>query len=134
LEELFFGVHRACFGTRGVVMALIRFDWNLKTIQYANMGNIGIKTCIAHQKDFIVKRGVLGVQIPIPFIGNIVWNSHETYVLYSDGIKNHHEWPECETFTNKSASILAVELLKTYNLLKDDATVVVIKERSHHDE
>jgi anti-sigma regulatory factor (Ser/Thr protein kinase) len=40
LEGIFRGLEITCCGTRGVVIALARFDWAAQTVEFASIGNI----------------------------------------------------------------------------------------------
>ena len=63
LEEIFRGVARVCRATRGVVMALARFDWERQRVTLASVGNIEIRTYrTAEPLRFMVRRGVLGIK------------------------------------------------------------------------
>ena len=43
LDQIFRGVGRACRATRGVVMALARFDWGQGRLAFASVGNIAVR-------------------------------------------------------------------------------------------
>ncbi len=43
LDQIFRGVGRACRATRGVVMALARFDWGQERLSFASVGNILVR-------------------------------------------------------------------------------------------
>ncbi len=43
LPAIFRGVGRACRATRGVVMALARFDWDQGRLSFASVGNIEVR-------------------------------------------------------------------------------------------
>jgi serine/threonine protein phosphatase PrpC len=129
LMDIFRGTNRTCRGTRGVVMALARFDAEQGTWEFASVGNIEARLCAgtAH-RDFVVRRGVIGVNAPDPVVTEQRWAPGCLFVLHSDGLKTH--W-HCEDFAHlkkQPAARIAQELLRKLAKEEDDATVVVVKE------
>jgi len=65
LTDIFRGVSRACRATRGVVMALARFDWAQEKLLFASVGNIDVRVFPYRQLfNFRTRRGILGVRAP----------------------------------------------------------------------
>jgi hypothetical protein len=90
LIEIFRGVGRSCRSTRGVVMALARFDWNVNKLSFASIGNI--ESHIFNNLEpvkFIIRRGIIGINSPNPVINESTWNQQNIMVLHSDGIKSY---------------------------------------------
>lgn len=129
LEAIFRGVGIACRGTRGVVMALARFDWAAHTIEFASIGNVEARVYGVDQPMvFPVRRGILGVNAPDPRVTTVPWPTHAMLVLFSDGVVRH--WGDTAPASSAvSASALAQRLLSDFNRLTDDATLLVVKPR-----
>jgi serine/threonine protein phosphatase PrpC len=157
LDAIFRGVERACHGTRGVVMALARFDYGPHNSQcdrdasevkltFASIGNVEARVFPLHpsassiledsrtsqveakkrQLNFMVRRGVVGLNAPKPLITEHAWDLGNMMVLHTDGITTRWSWNGFHHLASKPASVIAAELLRA--LAKDDdATVAVVK-------
>jgi serine/threonine protein phosphatase PrpC len=128
LDAIFRGTEVACRGSRGVVMALARLDWERRQLEFASVGNIEARVLDANPADsMIARRGILGLMAPPPRTSLHDWPSHATLVLHSDGISVH--WGEglLDDVLRSSASVLADAILTRLRRGNDDATVVVMK-------
>ena len=128
LKEVFCGVDRACRATRGVVMALARFDWRQGKVAFASVGNIESRVFRTTEcLNFIVRRGIIGLNSPCPVITEHRWEPTSIMVLHSDGVRSHWRWEDLPLREEMSANAIARELLKRLAKAEDDATVVVVK-------
>ena len=130
LPRLFRGVEQACQKTRGVVMALMRLDFEAGTATIGSVGNIAVKALNAPEPVNVVSsRGVLGAHAPAPTIREWEWNQNCVLVMHSDGVSA--SWSQ-ETPTTPlggtTARDAARELLQSFAEQHDDATVLVVKE------
>jgi anti-sigma regulatory factor (Ser/Thr protein kinase) len=128
LDQIFRGTGRACRATRGVVMALARFDWSRDRLSMASIGNIGIR--IFPKPDpfhFIVRRGVIGLNAPNPVVGEYSWPLDRVLVFHSDGISTHWDWSDFPGWENRPAAAMAQELLQAKSKPDDDATAIVVR-------
>ncbi len=131
LEEIFRGVERSCHATRGVVMAIARFDWDLGKLTFASLGNIEARVFGSPEPmNFSIRRGILGVKMIKPVITEHRWEPHYIMTLYSDGIKSHWRWEDFPDLLNESSNTIAKRLLGTLARDSDDATVIVVKKAS----
>ncbi|MFA9518456.1 ATP-binding protein [Halopenitus sp. H-Gu1] len=126
LASIFRGTDRACKGTRGVVMALARFDWAENTLTFANIGNINVKVSGPEWTGLVVRRGVVGGNNPGASVVTRDWDPGYTMVLYSDGISTRWKWSEIRERGDESAGAMANRLLKQYGKSDDDATALVV--------
>jgi len=145
LTELFAGSERACHGTRGVVMALARFDAAPETTQemsqkaqqlrltFASVGNIETRVYGGTKPlRLLVRRGILGMprsSVP-PAVTTSLWCADHILILHSDGVRSHWSFDSFPEFITQSADQVASTLLKYMGRLEDDATVLVIKNKS----
>ncbi len=132
LEQLFAGVDRACRRTRGVVMALARFEAGARQFEFASVGNIEAKLFGATEaRDFIVRRGVLGLNAPRPVVTRHGWSPATILVLQSDGVTTHWNWHDFPhaiwTAPTEAAHRMLLRLAKD----DDDATLVVVRHAEH---
>ena len=141
LEEIFRGVHRECRTTRGVVMAVAKFDFGSEsqaptrpvapgqvTFSYGNIGNIEARL-VGNRNPFniVLRRGILGKNAPSVYPTTHQWEHGSTMVIHSDGLGSHWSWKDFPELPAQSATIAAQRLLRNLARDTDDATVVVIK-------
>ena len=132
LEALFLGVERICRGTRGVVMAVARFDCRITPIKisFAAVGNIEARVFGSPSPmNFIMRRGVIGSNAPKPVITEQSWNPEYILVLHTDGLKTIWSWSDFPELASMPATQTAQRLLQKLAKDNDDATVVVVRKR-----
>jgi serine/threonine protein phosphatase PrpC len=131
LDAIFRGVGRTCRATRGLVMALARFDFGRHDIRFsfASVGNIEVCRFRGRVREhFIVRRGILGGNAPNPRVTHHCWEAGDVMVLHSDGVTQRWRWEDFPDLDHASATIIAQRLLRTLAKTNDDATVVVVKD------
>jgi len=151
LDTIFFGVDRACRATRGVVMALARFEFGNQKVDsefmlpenppihnphseikltFASIGDIEARI-FGNLKpmNFIIRRGVLGGSTPKVVVTEHPWRMESIMVLHSDGLKTHWQWRDFPNFTDLPAAAVAQQLLSKLAREEDDATVIVVKSK-----
>ena len=130
LDVIFRGVGRACRATRGVVMALARFDRGGTQLTFASIGNIEVRVFgSVKPTNFPVRRGIVGVNTPNPPVTQHRWQPNRVLVLHSDGLTTPWRWEDFRDLRSASASVMARRLLQTLAKDDDDATVLVVKGR-----
>jgi anti-sigma regulatory factor (Ser/Thr protein kinase)/serine/threonine protein phosphatase PrpC len=137
IARIFSGVANVCRATRGVVMAIARFDFLELTsldsgppfhLTYANIGNIECRVINSPLPvNLILRRGVLGGIAPNPVINQTPWHMGNVMVLHSDGLTTHWRWQDFPDLEGQSAAVIAQRLIQTLAKEEDDATVLVIK-------
>jgi anti-sigma regulatory factor (Ser/Thr protein kinase)/serine/threonine protein phosphatase PrpC len=134
LDRLFAGVDRVCRRTRGLVMALVRFDLGAGQFDFASVGNVEARLFGSDTgRNFIVRRGILGLQAPRPVVTTHAWTPVTVLVLHSDGVTSHWHWQDFPLAVWAAPSEAAQRLVQTRGRPDDDATVVVVRHaRSGH--
>jgi anti-sigma regulatory factor (Ser/Thr protein kinase) len=128
LAELFAGVGRACRATRGVVMALARFDWGREKVAFASIGDIETRVFPrAGRFPFPIQRGILGLNAPAAIVTEHPWAPAHLMVLHSDGLHTHWTWADFPGLASQPASEIARRLLQALAREQDDATVLVVR-------
>lgn len=128
LQDIFLGVDRICRSTRGVVMALARFDSHDNKMVFGSVGNAECRVVGADKPlNFIVRRGVIGNNAPKPKITEHRWQSNYIMILHTDGVNTRWRWEDCLHLADQSASHIAQHLLRKNGSNEDDATVLVVK-------
>jgi anti-sigma regulatory factor (Ser/Thr protein kinase) len=138
LDAIFRGTGRACRATRGVVMAVARFDCrpDAMTLSFASIGNIAVRVIPGRSRspvphsdaDFIARRGVLGLNAPKAVATKRGWDARDLLVLHSDGVRSHWHWSEFAHLADQPAAVIAPRLLHALRKENDDATVVVVRD------
>ena len=130
LADIFRGVSRACRATRGVVMALARFDRQPPQLTFASVGNIEARILNSPQPIALrLRRGIIGLNAPNPLINTYDWTSQNILVMHTDGLSAHWKWNDFQALAEGRASDLAQAMLRKLAKDNDDAAVVVIKNR-----
>jgi anti-sigma regulatory factor (Ser/Thr protein kinase) len=128
LDQIFRGVGRACRATRGVVMALARFDWGQSRLAFASVGNIAARVFPrAEPFNFVIRRGVIGLNAPGAAVTEHSWSPEQVLVLHSDGVATHWGWNDFPGWADRPATAMAQELLRAKAKDEDDATVIVVR-------
>ncbi len=128
VERLFGGVAVVCRRTRGVVMALARFDLTAGKVAVASIGNVEVRFFgTATPRNLVVRRGILGVNAPNPVVTSHLWTDETIVVLHSDGLHSHWDADALARVTWASPDDAARALLERYGKEDDDATVVVVR-------
>jgi anti-sigma regulatory factor (Ser/Thr protein kinase) len=128
LDQIFAGVARVSRSTRGVVMALARFDWGRRTVAFASIGDVEVRIFPHSARfPFHVQRGILGLNAPPATVSEHPWDLDHTMVLHSDGVRTHWRWDDFPGLAARSAEEIARQLLQTLAREQDDATVVVAR-------
>jgi anti-sigma regulatory factor (Ser/Thr protein kinase)/serine/threonine protein phosphatase PrpC len=127
LEDIFRGVGRACRATRGVVMALARFDWLARKVALASIGNVEVRAFgAAGPLRFAVRRGIIGVHAPNPVVTEQPWVPENLMVLHSDGLTTHWTREDFPKLAGQPPTVVAQGLLRALAKDEDDATVLVV--------
>jgi hypothetical protein len=128
LDQIFRGTACACRATRGVVMALARFDWEQGSVSVASVGNIEVRVFSScGSMYFPVRRGVIGLNAPGALVTRQNWDPNAIMVIHSDGLRTHWTWSEFPRLPGQSASAAAEDLLRALARANDDATVIVVR-------
>lgn len=128
MAALFAGVDRACRSSRGVVMALLRFDPPLR-MTFASIGNIEARwETPAGPESLYLRRGVLGFDAPRPLVKEHDWVPGSTLVMHSDGVQSHWRLADFSGHEDQSPSELAYRMLTALAREEDDATVLVVRD------
>jgi len=128
LVDIFAGVERDCRATRGVVMALARFNGISGEVSFASVGNIESRMWTAEEaKPVKVRRGILGAHASRPALTTHPWTADSILVMHSDGVNKRWDRTVLGRQAHDSADVIARSLLRQFGKALDDATVVVVR-------
>jgi anti-sigma regulatory factor (Ser/Thr protein kinase) len=128
LDSLFRGVGRACRATRGVVMALARFDFARQILTAASVGNVEVRL-VGSSKPFnlIVRRGIIGMNAPNPVPCEHPWTAASLLIMHSDGVRTRWDWSDFRDLLRESPATIARQMLVQLGKPDDDATVAIAR-------
>lgn len=128
LLELFRNVGVACQASRGLVMALAKFEHNCSYLSFASIGNIEAKIVGSQGKwSLPIKRGIVGRHAITPTFVKHPWLPTNQLVIHSDGISSHWDWQQFSPIHNKPAQFIAEHMHHKLYKAGDDATLVLVK-------
>lgn len=128
LPNLFRGVGHTCRATRGVVMALARFDLGQGTVTLASIGNV--ETVLVGGSapvHTLARRGILGFHSPEPLLTQHPWLPERLLIMHSDGLQGRWNWEQFAELSPEPTALIARRLLLVLGKNDDDATVVVAR-------
>jgi anti-sigma regulatory factor (Ser/Thr protein kinase) len=129
LDKIFAGASRACRATRGVVMALARFDAPGQ-LSIAGIGNIEVRARTGSERlPFAIKRGYLGTTPLNARVQCFPWRPEWSLVMHTDGLSARWHWSDFAGFDLASPHAMAQALMKKLASGRDDATVLAVRSR-----
>lgn len=130
LPMIFHGAGKACRSTRGVVMALARFNWGKGGVRltFVRVGNISARVFgYPNPISFPVQRGIVGFNAPDPIAAEYCWEPSMVLVLHTDGLATTWRWSDFPQLAKASANYTAQYLLRKLARDDDDASVIVAR-------
>jgi anti-sigma regulatory factor (Ser/Thr protein kinase) len=129
-HELLDDVHHALRGTRGAAMSVAEIDLDRGVVRFSGIGNVaGMVVGAAQTRNMVSHHGTLGHQVRSMQEFSYPWASGDLLVLASDGLLTRLSLERYPGVTNRHPSIVAALLHRDFRRERDDATVVVVRER-----
>lgn len=124
-------VHLALRATRGAAIAAARIDSSAQDIEYSGVGNIGGSFRSNESSTGLVSlAGIAGHQVRKIQPFNYRWPAGGLLVLHSDGLQTHWSLDGETGLAHRHPALIAAVLLRNFSRGRDDAMVVVVRERS----
>jgi len=114
-------------GGVGVMIAILRLDRNLRSLEYAGVGNIRFLAHSKHMIQPITRFGYLGVRLPTLRSYRFPYTPGDIFVLHTDGISTRFHLHNHLQDLGKGPQTLADHVLKEYGKFHDDATVAIVR-------
>jgi anti-sigma regulatory factor (Ser/Thr protein kinase) len=128
--EILSSIHAALRSTRGAAVSVARLDWTRREIRYAGIGNVsGLVYDDLHSRQMVSQPGIAGHDTRNVREFTYAWPVNALVLLYSDGISTHWSLDLYRGLLLRDTSMIAGVLYRDWNRGRDDATMLVIRER-----
>jgi len=120
--------HQAVQGTRGVVMTVMRIDFEAQQVSFVGVGNVGVRARSAVQAQPLSRNGIVGFRLPVLREFSYNYTPGDLFVLFSDGISNQLVLDDRRVSPldfRDDPQGLAEAIATHYGKTDDDVTVVV---------
>lgn len=129
--ELLKAIHGALRATRGAAGAVSELDMETREVRFAGIGNISASVINAEQtRNLVSMNGTLGHEARGCREFTYAWPAGAALLLHSDGVTARMNLADYPGLLTKSCTLMAGVLYRDYNRGRDDATVVVARERT----
>jgi anti-sigma regulatory factor (Ser/Thr protein kinase) len=125
-------IHPALRSTRGAAVAIATVDPRRGTLKYAGLGNIAGTVLLTGggRHNLVSMNGTAGLQASRIQEFHYPMPARSILVLHSDGLSTHWDLDGYPGLRSRHPSVIAGVLFRDFSRRRDDATVVVVKERS----
>jgi anti-sigma regulatory factor (Ser/Thr protein kinase) len=128
--EIVEAAHRAAKPTRGAAFGVAVFDEAAGVVRYAGIGNIAAVVLNgAERRHLVSHNGIVGHEYRKVSEFSQPWRPESVFVLHSDGIGTHWDLIRYPGLLARDPGLIAGVLYRDFTRGRDDATVVVVKER-----
>lgn len=129
MEQKTASIHAALRATRGAALALALIPLSPGQVRFVGVGNIAasIRTTEG-TKNLVSANGIVGHQMPGYREYTYDWPPGAMMIMHSDGLKS--QWALDEPgLMQRHASIIAAVLIRDFSRERDDAAVLVVRQR-----
>jgi anti-sigma regulatory factor (Ser/Thr protein kinase) len=124
-------MHAGLRPTRGAAAAVAQLDRGARLIRFAGIGNItGAVIAQAGQRNMVSHHGTLGHDVRKVQEFSYPWPPGATIVLHSDGIGTRWNLDTYPGLAARHPMVVAGVIYRDFRRGRDDATIVVLRERS----
>lgn len=128
-KELIERMHDAMRQTRGAAIAVAEVRWHENMLRYAGVGNISGRVYGGDTVHNMVSyNGTVGMEMRKIDEFLSPWPKDGLLIMFSDGIATHWNLGEYPGLQTRHASLLAGVLFRDHSRMRDDNTVVAVRE------
>jgi anti-sigma regulatory factor (Ser/Thr protein kinase) len=128
--ELLEAAHQAARPTRGAACGVAVIDRLDSKVRFAGVGNIAALVLEGDRRRQLVSyEGILGHSYRKVVEMTHGWSAQATLVLHSDGISTHWDLQRYPGLLARDPSLIAGIIFRDFTRGRDDATVVVVKDK-----
>jgi anti-sigma regulatory factor (Ser/Thr protein kinase) len=129
--DLITAAHDAAKPTRGAVCGIAVQDGQAGVVRFAGVGNISAVVLNGEERRHLVSsNGVLGHDVGRVKEFQQPWSKQSILLMHSDGIATRWDMDLYPGLLARDPSLIAGVLYRDYDRGKDDATIIVLKDRS----
>ncbi|MDF2459749.1 MAG: putative anti-sigma regulatory factor, serine/threonine protein kinase [Nitrospira sp.] len=129
--ELVEAAHQAAKPTRGAAVGIAVMDGPKGLVRFAGIGNIAALVVKGTERRHLVSyNGIIGHDYRKLMEFTHPWHAESLLLLHSDGISTHWDLDRYPGLLSRDPSLIAGILYRDFNRGRDDATVVVVKQRA----
>lgn len=122
-------VHEALRGTRGAAVGITRLDFHTRQVHFAGIGNIA---AAVHESDarhhLVSHNGIVGSNMRKVQEFAASWGADSLLIMHSDGIGTRWDLNRYPGLAARHPSLIAAVIYRDFARLRDDATILVIRE------
>jgi anti-sigma regulatory factor (Ser/Thr protein kinase) len=128
--EILHNIHDALKKTRGAAVAVAEIRPLAGVLTYAGLGNIAASVVAGDKsRSMISHNGIAGHQMHRIQEFKVEWPASGLFIMHSDGLQTRWDLSRYPGLTRRKAALIAGVLLRDYRRERDDASVLVVKER-----
>ena len=130
-EEIIAAAHGRLQKTRGAAVAVAEIDFERQVLRYSGIGNIaGAIVGSGKTRSMISHNGIVGHQTSRMQEFTFPWQGDAMLLMCSDGINTRCSLEQYPGLAAKPATLMAAVLYRDFKRGRDDATVVISKNRN----
>ena len=131
VDQIIDAVHGALRSTRGAAVGVAAIDTRSHVVTFAGIGNIqGSIVADGHARNVVSHGGIAGQGKPRVQVFSYPWPAGALLVMTSDGITSHWTVDPYPGLRQRDPLLIAGVLYRDFVRGRDDATVVVARERA----
>ncbi|MGQ9627108.1 MAG: SpoIIE family protein phosphatase [Anaerolineae bacterium] len=136
LPEIMTKCHLALHDTRGVVMALMRIDFETQEVSFVGVGNVSFHALSKEPIKPISKSGIVGYRLPHLKEFKYPYTPGDLFILHTDGVSHHFVlnrskeesgWYSDFEVEGRDVQELAEEIASRFGKENDDITILVAR-------
>lgn len=127
-------IHHSLRKTRGAAASIASIDRNARKVRFAGVGNVaGAVLSGAKTHSMVSHNGIIGHTIPRLQDFTYDWPAGATLAMYSDGIGSHWNLMKYPGLSTRAPMLGAAVIYRDFSRRRDDATVLLARERAARD-
>jgi anti-sigma regulatory factor (Ser/Thr protein kinase) len=124
-------LHAALRPTRGAAVGIAQVDTRRQVVTFAGIGNIAAAIVTdGRQRQMVSHAGIMGHDVRRVAEFTYPWRDDSLLVIASDGLATHWHFDRYPALVRRHPSLVAGTLWRDFARGRDDATVLVARERA----
>jgi anti-sigma regulatory factor (Ser/Thr protein kinase) len=122
-------IHAALHSTRGAAVSVAEVLWGQRILRYAGVGNVSGRIFSGKAvRNMVSHNGTVGLEARKIQEFTYPWPEDGLLILHSDGLATHWTLDNYPGLRGRHPTLIAGVLFRDHNRVRDDSTVVAIKE------